>query len=108
MKGLSQLLEIVPKQMSAKSLVEVVNRYHVWLGKERLRHRRLQHVHKYQVLARQRFDRAHEALREHWIIQLGEEDQQRPAAQTEAQKTAEFFEIRRDNAWLQAINRVPT
>src|SRR5262245_57919897 len=100
-KSLIQLLEIMTEQMSAQPLINLIDRRRGLSRKERAHTGRLQHIHKQQMLTGHRFCGANKIFRKDWIVQSSKKNKQRPPAQTQPQKGAELFEIRRNDAGLQ-------
>ena len=72
-----QLAQILPRQMPAQTLIQIVQRVARPAGKQRADARRLQHVHQHQMLAAEQFHVAHKAFRQLRIVQRRQKNQQR-------------------------------
>jgi hypothetical protein len=88
----------VPAQMSAETLVEIIDVRHVGIGEQRHGAGRLHHIHQDQVLMGHEFDAADKAFGQCRIIQRGEENNERPPPQPQPDEAAHFIVVGVDAA----------
>ena len=106
LEHLAEFLEIVPAQVSAEMLVEIIDSRHVGIGEQRRGARRLNHIHQDQVLVGNEVDAADKAFGQHRIIQRGEEYNERPPPQPQPDEAAHFVVVGINAARLECIDRV--
>src|SRR2546428_792684 len=88
-----QLTQLVPEQVPTQLLVNLIERRHGPVRKERSNTGRLEHVHEDQVLAADQIQVANETLGENRVVQRRQKNQQPPPAQAQPDDRAQFVEV---------------
>src|SRR6185369_15701735 len=106
LQDLLKFPQLLPKQMSAEMLIEIIEGGQVGIGEQRDDSGRLNHADQDQVLAADQVDVADETFREDRVIQGGQEENERAAAQSQADESADFIIIGGRFPGLQGIEGI--
>ena len=102
----SEFTQVMPEQMPAQMLVNLVERSDVRVRKHRSHAWWGKHVDHDKVLAANQFYIAHKAFRNDGIIKRGEKKQQGPTAQAQPYEGANFIKVGRHDLRLKGIKGV--